>query len=307
MPQRIFICIDQSNEKWSCPVKIGHLYMNRFAIDEEAAFEIQDVITIPLSAPYGFIAKEMLRSAFQKLNNEKAALPIHLFYASNLFAGGIGRTRLRIERDELIKKVLIEFKIDSILLTTLGWFKFGVCSKEMVENWYTEPLVQVKFLHDELDMFFYAMYKNIADTSEFYPINPEKSSINGFSLYSFRKLKKKESKLVDQIDEVYMEECYLMYNQRGLSALKKYTGATFRSGSSLHNSKQEMVSDIKRLQLSESKSRYVIVSAFRDTVLLRDTTLNWTKEHQQYHGMKTKPFGTRSNKRNKKRNKTKRR
>ena len=202
--------------------------------------------------------------------------------------------------------MLIEFKIDSILLTTLGWFKFGVCGKEMVENWYTEPpqnlhRAPVKFLHDELDMFFYAMYKNIADTSEFYPINPEKSSINGFSLYSFRKLNKKESKLVDQIDEVYLEECYLMYNQAGSSALTKHTG------SSDHNSKQAMTSDIKRLQLSESKSRYVIVSAFCDTVLLRNTTLNWTKEHQQYYGMKTKPLGTRSNKQNKKRNKTKRR
>ena len=108
MPQRIIIYIEPSDDKWSCPLKIGNLYMNRFAIDEEAAFEIQDVVTIPISASNGFIEKEMLRSAFQKLTNDKAAsLPIHLFYASNLFAGKIGKIRLWRERDELIKKMLV--------------------------------------------------------------------------------------------------------------------------------------------------------------------------------------------------------
>ena len=35
--------MEPSKNEWITPLKIGHLYLNRFTIDEEAAFEIRGI------------------------------------------------------------------------------------------------------------------------------------------------------------------------------------------------------------------------------------------------------------------------
>ena len=45
--QNIILIIEKPTKKFSTPGKIGHQYMNRIAIDEEAAFEIKTVIDLP--------------------------------------------------------------------------------------------------------------------------------------------------------------------------------------------------------------------------------------------------------------------
>ena len=38
--QNVILIIDQSGNDWSTPLKSGNSFMNRFSIDEDAAFEI---------------------------------------------------------------------------------------------------------------------------------------------------------------------------------------------------------------------------------------------------------------------------
>ena len=108
MPQNIIICIEPPDHKWSCPFKIANLYMNRFAIDEDAAFEITDVLILPkrwnetkkpkLLKNKGALTRFsirrnpadasiqtiLLRNALRRTQNEDISdemLPIHMFYA----------------------------------------------------------------------------------------------------------------------------------------------------------------------------------------------------------------------------------
>ena len=226
--------------------------------------------------------------------DEDASSQIHIFNASRLIEG-----HPRKERAELIRQMLIEFGIDSILLTEIGWATYCVCSKEEVEECYTlaysddqtKSTQSIKFLHDELDLFFDTHHRGIADTPEKWSMTTK--NLCDFSSFVFRKLEKKESELVDKIDETYLEEYYCMYH---------------KSSDDIENrtKQKRMLDDIQKLQLSESKSRYQMVSSFRETILLRNLEISWTKDHQGNLDSKKKSLQIRSNKRNKKRNKTKR-
>ena len=44
--QKIVLFIDPSEEAWQTPSKIGNLFMNRFAVDEDAAFEILKIFEL---------------------------------------------------------------------------------------------------------------------------------------------------------------------------------------------------------------------------------------------------------------------
>ena len=43
---KIVLFIEPTDDAWSTPSKIGHLIMNRFAIDEDASFEIVKVFEL---------------------------------------------------------------------------------------------------------------------------------------------------------------------------------------------------------------------------------------------------------------------
>ena len=44
--QGIVIFIEPSDDAFNTPSKIGHLFMNRFAIDEDAGFEILNILEL---------------------------------------------------------------------------------------------------------------------------------------------------------------------------------------------------------------------------------------------------------------------
>ena len=44
--QKIVLFIEPTDEAWLTPSKIGHLFMNRFAIDEDPGFEIVKVLAL---------------------------------------------------------------------------------------------------------------------------------------------------------------------------------------------------------------------------------------------------------------------
>ena len=43
---RIIFFTEPSRDKWRTPLKMGNLYMNRFAIDEDAAFEVLKIFEL---------------------------------------------------------------------------------------------------------------------------------------------------------------------------------------------------------------------------------------------------------------------
>ena len=63
----------------------------------------------------------------------------------------------------------------------------------------------MNFLHDELDLFFHQIHKNkvIANIAEYKSMTGE--NMYGFASIVFRKLKKKESEMVDKINEDYLK------------------------------------------------------------------------------------------------------
>ena len=48
--QKIVLFIEPSEEAWQTPSKIGNLFMNRFAVDEDAAFEILKIFELENSS-----------------------------------------------------------------------------------------------------------------------------------------------------------------------------------------------------------------------------------------------------------------
>ena len=48
--QKIVLFIEPNGEAWRTPSKIGNLFMNRFAVDEDAAFEILKIFELGKSS-----------------------------------------------------------------------------------------------------------------------------------------------------------------------------------------------------------------------------------------------------------------
>ena len=46
MPIQIVLFMEPSKDKWTIPLKLGRLYMNRFVIDENAEVEVIKVIEL---------------------------------------------------------------------------------------------------------------------------------------------------------------------------------------------------------------------------------------------------------------------
>ena len=65
MPQNIILCIERSKKPCEFPEALANLYMNRFAIDEDAAFEIVDIIRLT-GIHRDKTEKHFLRNVFKK-------------------------------------------------------------------------------------------------------------------------------------------------------------------------------------------------------------------------------------------------
>ena len=65
---KIVLFIEPSDDAFSTPEKIGHLFMNRFAVDEDASCEVLNVLTLgnssykmsrPKDPQYAFFENEI--------------------------------------------------------------------------------------------------------------------------------------------------------------------------------------------------------------------------------------------------------
>ena len=243
MPQNIILCIERSKNPWEFPEAIANLYMNRFAIDEDAAFEIVDIIRLP--EIYNRKELTLIRNSFKKaMFAGTLPLPIHIFCAIVSPSSG---------RMNDIKQLLLEFQIDSALLTTISWTRTSLVSQESTEIMYkgianNSDITQnfqfnlnatfKKPLHDELDLFFHGMRKN--KISSFIGNRDRKNFT-----FTVQKLTKTELSLLEKMDKDYFAT-FVSYNKEEWR--KKI--------------------DLKKLKLSESKSRYKLSSCSRCTLFI---------------------------------------
>ena len=62
----IVLFMEPSEDKWRIPLKLGRLYMNRFAIDEDAGFEIIKVVELKATS-----YEMKLANSYDKSLNDK--------------------------------------------------------------------------------------------------------------------------------------------------------------------------------------------------------------------------------------------
>ena len=80
--QKIVLFIEPSDEAWNTPSKIGHLFMNRFAVDEDPGFEIVKVLEL---AKTSMAMTSTGHPEYKKFENERKQKGIDLMDAKELF------------------------------------------------------------------------------------------------------------------------------------------------------------------------------------------------------------------------------
>ena len=66
--QKIVLFIEPNDDAWLTPSKIGHLFMNRFAIDEDASFEFVKVLELEKTS---FAMSYPEHPEYENLENER--------------------------------------------------------------------------------------------------------------------------------------------------------------------------------------------------------------------------------------------
>ena len=80
--QKIVLFIEPTDEAFYTPSKIGHLFMNRFAIDEDPGFEIVKVLELEKTSLEMTLPDH---PEYKKFENERKQKGIDLMGAKELF------------------------------------------------------------------------------------------------------------------------------------------------------------------------------------------------------------------------------
>ena len=80
--QKIVLFIEPSDEAWDTPSKIGHLFMNRFAVDEDPGFEIVKVLELKKTSE---AMSWPNHPEYKNFENERKQKGIDLMDAKELF------------------------------------------------------------------------------------------------------------------------------------------------------------------------------------------------------------------------------
>ena len=80
--QKIVLFIEPSDDAFNTPAKIGHLFMNRFAIDEEPGFEIVKVLELEKTS---LAMNWPGHHEYKNFENERKQKGIDLMGAKELF------------------------------------------------------------------------------------------------------------------------------------------------------------------------------------------------------------------------------
>ena len=151
MKQQVILFIEPAEEEWRCQESIGNLYLNRFAIDEDTAYEVLGVYYLQQSsaelcdpkndayANYEIERQHKKRfddEMFEKgikliAENRSSNVQTHIFIAGLLFEEGS-------ELMEYLSNLMRDREIPSILLTCFILNRIRVCTLEDVKSAYKD-------------------------------------------------------------------------------------------------------------------------------------------------------------------------
>ena len=165
-------------------VKVGNMILNRFCIDEDAAFELSGVMDLKSS----WELRQGIDTALQKVSeNEAEELKIHFVYARNHYIIYYGD-----ELRSIILNVMKKYKIKSVMVTNIYIYRRNLITKEKMENYCKGEEKEKHSVNDDLESFL----ENIRRGKE-----PDEEVIT----YFLPKLTEEELELVDRRDTSYLQ------------------------------------------------------------------------------------------------------
>ena len=161
--QNMIVLMELTEEASDISLKVGNMCLNRFCIDEDAAFELSGIYTLKRLRMYDYIQrkivdkfsikeefeKHVIDSALQKAREIKTEdLQTHIVYAGSqyFFPEPEGVRSIILQR---IKKI----KINSVMFTRIYSTRMRLITKEKMEN-YCKGNEDVKdSVNDDLESF----------------------------------------------------------------------------------------------------------------------------------------------------------
>ena len=149
--KNIILFIELSEEKWQCPVNIANIYLNRFTIDANAAFEIIGIhylakatekLVHPLHAEYHNCADEraekekhdfdVIASGLETMASLRSK-DVHIIIAAHLF-----NTESRAKMNKHILSISEKLKLSSVVISRVCMHKMGLVSMERSKEVYKD-------------------------------------------------------------------------------------------------------------------------------------------------------------------------
>lgn len=309
MSQNIILLIEQYDEiepydgKWNCPFKIGKLYMNKLAIDEDDGHEILFVGQL-LKSSEAMLETEIIQKPkvdlkiienifqnerFHLRNGKRTHLILSsCFYVTAALTAEYGHEWRKGQLCEDITHLLGNFKLKSIIMTFVNMNRTGLLTKEQSDDCFIEngglpiwtpntretlnPQLISLSQSEDLDDYLNSIEKNNFS-------NESKESI------IVRKLTSKEMKSAADFNHTYIRS-FNTYCQE----YNPWSVADFFRDQHLY------------LQ-SKYRTRYASMMCFRNTFLLKDPKISWTQEHAKMKEVLLKASRKKAQKRQKLRRK----
>ena len=78
--QKIVLFVEPNDDDFHTPEKIGHLFMNRFGVDEDSAFEVINVLELRKTSEKMSWPKDPEYPKFENEREEKGMGPLNMVY-----------------------------------------------------------------------------------------------------------------------------------------------------------------------------------------------------------------------------------
>ena len=204
--QNLVVFMDPPARKSDISMKGGNMIINRFCIDEDAAFELSGVYCFhKFSHNYernyeGFklgrkeqgmkehFDKKVIDSAFQKITKNKVKkLKIHIVYAGPYYFSWL---------EERLRSIILEemkiYKIKFLMVTMIDMERCELITKEAMEKYCNGAELVLDSVNDDFESFFEGLR-----------LGKKPNEI--VQTYYFPKLTTNEMKLVERQDKSYLE------------------------------------------------------------------------------------------------------
>ena len=179
--QNLVVLMEPSEDAWDTPLKGGNMILNRFCIDEDAAFELSGVNYLKkLRYSYSDTEKgkeysencihsysklnfhehlvilqkehfdeEVITAALQKISeNEAKELKIHFVYAGYYYSRRTDKLR------SIILNGMKKHKIKSVMLTSITLGRSGLITKEKMDSYWLSVEIKPEICKGSAKIYF---------------------------------------------------------------------------------------------------------------------------------------------------------